>query len=43
MNPLEKAYWIGVVIGMLPGWLLHNAFLQLAYRWGIVEYKGYKK
>ena len=36
-------YWMGLVIGMFAGWFLHDLALQLAYKLGIVEYKGVKK
>lgn len=36
-------YWMGLFIGAFAGWFLHDLVLQLAYKLGIIEYKGVKK
>lgn len=32
-----------LILGIVIGWTLHSIILQLAYRRGIVEYKGTKR
>jgi hypothetical protein len=39
----EPLYWLGVIGGIFFGWFAHSLCLQLAYKFGIVEYKGLKK
>lgn len=36
-------HWIGIAIGIAAGWFLHDLVLQLAYKLGIIEYKGVGK
>jgi hypothetical protein len=52
MTANELADWMGVgmnassiyfLLGAIFGWSLFGALLQLAYYFGIVEYKGRKK
>lgn len=36
-------YYVGVCFGVVIGMFLHNLILQIAYKLGIVEYKGVKE
>jgi hypothetical protein len=39
----ESLCWLSVISGIFFGWFAHSLCLQLAYKFGIVEYKGVKK
>lgn len=39
----DDLYWLGIAFGFFIEWNLNSFCFHLAYRFGIVEYKGLKK
>jgi hypothetical protein len=38
----HEFFWT-LILGIVIGWTVHSIILQIAYRRGIVEYKGTKR